>query len=90
MKKSACKFMYRGFYNLGPPALNDMFTLYTTDGELRSNLIHNVDVAKFKTQFSERDFAIRGAIHCNGLPENVKAALSADSFEDYMKKLDLT
>ena len=36
MAKTTCKIVYRGYYDMGPPALNTMFEAYIPTRELRS------------------------------------------------------
>ena len=37
MKKSACKMVFKGFYDLGPVSLNNLFKLYIPGRTLRSS-----------------------------------------------------
>ena len=86
MKKAARNFAYRGYYDIGPPALNGMFVLYTNDKDLRSNSQLNAVVPKCKMQFGEKSFAYRAVIHWNDLPEDLKATPS-DSFKENLKNM---
>ena len=53
MKKSACKFVYKGFYDLGPECLNAMFTLYVPTRELRSGDELCIAPNKCRTSFGQ-------------------------------------
>ncbi len=86
MKKAACKFVYKGFYNLGPELLNNMFNLYVCERELRSTEQLHTTVPKCKTQFGARNFAVRGSLYWNQLEYEVKSAPSPDSFKERLKK----
>ena len=86
MYKSTCKFAYKCFYDLCPTALNDMFVLYVSERELRSNDELNAKVPRCKTQWAERNFGYRAVIHWNGLSLDLKTAPSIDSFKSRIKK----
>ncbi len=84
MRKAACKFAFKSFYDLGQLLLNAMFELHVSEEGLRSNKQLNAVVPRCKTQFAERNFAVRAVVYWNllpmhlkqdTLPENVKAVL---------------
>ena len=87
MRKASCKFAYKGFYDLGPPALNAMFEVYICDRDVRSSEQLRAVVPRCRTQFGERNFAIRAVVYWNGLPVNCRMATSAASFKGMLKDL---
>ena len=64
-----------------------MFMLQVNERDLRYNKLLQSVVPRCKTQFAERNFAYRGAVHLNVLPTETKSASSADSFKERIKKL---
>ena len=82
MKKGACKFVYKGFFNLGPEALNSMFNLHVTERDLRSSDQLKSVVPKCRTQFASKNFAVRDSNHWNILPYDIQSAPSPDSFKE--------
>ena len=88
MRKSACKFVYKGFYDRGPDCLNAMFTLYVPCRELRSGDELCIAPNKCRTSFGQRNLATRGCTYWNSLPTDIKAKTSADSFKKALKKYD--
>ena len=87
MQKACCKFVYKGYYKLGPPSLNNMFELYTSERNLRANDQLQCVVPKCKTQFAERNLGYRGAKHWNCLTVDVKSARMADNFKLKLKQM---
>ena len=87
MMKACCKFVYRGFYQLGPSSLNNMFELQTNVRDLRSNDQLQCVVLRCRTQFGERNFRYRGSIHWNTLPVDLKSATSSDNLKSKLKHL---
>ena len=85
MKKSCCKFAYKGFYDLGPPILNDMFELLILEHELRSNEELVAVVPRCKTKFGERNFRYRAVLDWNRLSTDIKKATSPDNFKVVLK-----
>ncbi len=86
MQKSCCKFVYKGYYHLGPSLLNDMFELHVNERNLRSNDQLQCVIPKCKTQYGEQNFRCRGAIHWNVLPVDVKSATTAENFKSKLKQ----
>ena len=87
MQKSCCKFVYKGYHNLGPQSLNSMFELQINERNLRSNDQLQCTILKCKTQFSERNFRYRGACHWRNLPVEVKSATTSGTFKEKLKLL---
>ena len=86
MKKSCCKMVYKGFYDLGPVALNDLFELYVPERTLRSGDELLVCIQKCKTIFGQRNIACRGGTYWNVLPITVKSSENADTFKYALKQ----
>ncbi len=85
MKKASCKFIYKGFYNLGPDALNSMFVLYVPTRELRSGDELCIAPNKCRTSFGQKNLVVRGCTYWNTLPEDVKSRSSPDNFKKAIK-----
>ncbi len=83
--KSACKFAYEGFYDLGPPVLNGMFELSVSEQELRSNEQLLALVPRCHTKFGEQNFRYRVVIYWNRLPVEMKMATLPDNFKLVLK-----
>ena len=90
MQIACCKFVYRGYYDLGPPALNNVFGLHVSERDLRSNEMLQARVLKCRTQFGERNLAYRGPIHWNGLATDIKTSPSINSFKEKLKNIPVT
>ena len=86
MKKSCCKMVYKGFYDIGPPALNYLFELYTPERMLRSSDELLVKVPKCNTAFGRHNIAYRGGMYWNTLPVVVKMNDRADKFKNALKQ----
>ena len=86
MKKSCCKIVYKGFYNLGPKSLNDMYELYTPGRELRSSKELQVKIPKVNTQFGAKNIRIRGSNYWKTLPIDIKSAKNINTLKDQLKK----
>ena len=72
MIKASCKMTFKGFYDLGPSALNDMFCLYVPERTLRSEDELRIVVPKCHTNFGQRNLAFCGCIHWNQLTVGIK------------------
>ena len=90
LRKAACKFSYKGLYDLGPPGLNAMFELHVNEWELRPNEQLNAIVPRCKTQFGENNFAVRATLYWNQLPLGLKNATSPESFKSALKGIHIT
>ena len=85
MKKSSCKMVYKGFYNLGPNSLNQMFELYVPERVLRSGDELQVVMQSCKTAFGQKNLAYRGGLHWNSLPSQIKASVNPESLKRQLK-----
>ena len=86
MAKTTCKLVYRGFYNIGPPALNNMFVAYVPTRELRSGDQLLVDIPRCHTEFARKNIAVRGGYYWNALPPEIKSCMTIDLFKLSLKK----
>ncbi len=86
MKKTTCKIVHKGLYNLGPPALNDMFNHYEPARQRRSSTACLVDIPHCQTQFGMKNIAVRGAKYSNMLPLEIKTCPVTDNFKAMIKK----
>ena len=85
MRKASCKFVYKGFYQLGPETLNALFELYVPERDLRSGDDLLIKCIKCHTMFGQKNLAYRGVIYWNSLPVAVKACVSPESFKRSIK-----
>ena len=79
---------FKGFYDLDPDRLNEMFCLYVPERSLRSEDELRIVVPKCNTCFGQRNFAVRGGIYWNMLPRDIKAQKSPDSFKTSLKTFE--
>ena len=85
MMKASCKFVYKGFYNVGPPCLNAVFELYIPERDLRSGDELQIKLIKCNTMFGQKNLAYRGPLYWNALPTSLKASVSPDAFKKVLK-----
>ena len=85
MAKTTCKITYRGYYNVGPPALNDTFTAYEPARDLKSGDQLLVNIGRCQTEFARRNIAIRGGNYWNMLPYEIKSSKSIDLLKQNLK-----
>ncbi len=85
MIKTTCKLVYRGFHNMGPPALNDMFQEYTPARDLRSCDQTLVEIPRCRSEFGWRNVRVRGGYYWNSLPQELKTCKTIDQFKRQMK-----
>ena len=85
MRKASCKFVFKGFYQLGPESLNNMFQLYVPERDLRSSDELQIKCLKCQTMFGQKNLAYRGVIYWNTLPVSIKASDSPDAFKRAIK-----
>ena len=85
VRKAACKFAYRDFYDLGPTTLNEMFELLISERDLRSNEQLLAMVPRCRTKFGEWNFRFRAVLNWNCLPVNIKMSTSPDNFKLVLK-----
>ena len=86
MRKAACKFAFKGFFDLGPPVLNNMFELLVSERNLRSNEQMLAITPKCRTKFGERNFRFRAVIHWYSLPVEIKMSQTPDRFKLNLKQ----
>ena len=85
MAKTTCKMVYRGYYNMGPPALNDMFQAYIPTLDLRSGNQLLVSIPHYRTEFARKNIAIRGGYYWHMLPYEIKSSETMDLFKQKLK-----
>ncbi len=78
--------VYKGFYNLGPATLNNLFVLYTPERTLRSGDELRITPQLCYTAFGQRYIVYRGTQYSNSLPVSLKACQSMDSFKRTIKE----
>ena len=83
--KASCKFVYKGFYKLGPETLNNLFELYVPERDLRSGDDVLVKLIKCNTLFGQKNLAYRGPYYWNSLPVHIKASTPPEAFEKALK-----
>ncbi len=72
MKKSSCKMVFKGFYDSGPMALNDLFVLHVPEKALRSGDELMILAPRCNTAFGQRNLIYRGCLYWNSLPSALK------------------
>ncbi len=65
MKKTVCKIVYRGIYDLGPPFYNTLFNLATSPRDLRSSNMLNAVILIGRSKFGEYNVAFQGPTYWN-------------------------
>ena len=85
MMKATCKMVHKGFYNVGPDSLNDMFVLYEPERELRSGDELQIVACKYNTCFGQRNIAYRGCKYWSMLPITNKSSTSPDALKKPIK-----
>ena len=88
MKKTACKIVYRGIREMGPPIYNKLFSLSVPGRDLRSSELPNAVVPKCRTKFGEHNVAYRGPVYWNQLPINIRMSESLEQFKGSVNKYD--
>ena len=78
--------VYKGYYDLGPKTMNDMFALYAPERELRSGEELQIVVPKTCTCFGQKNITYRGSIYWNGLPVTIKCSTSPEMFKKALKE----
>ena len=86
MKKSTCKMVYKGFYDLGPATLNSLFVLYTPERTLWSGEELIIAPQFCHTPFGQKNIIYRGTQYWNSLPIALKTCQSLDLFKRCIKK----
>ena len=86
MIKSTCKMVYKGFYDLGPTAVNDLFILYAPKRELRSGDDLQVVIHKCNTAFGQKNMIYRGCQYWNKPPVAIKASGSPQALKKAIKE----
>ena len=86
MIKATCKMTYKGFYNLGPDSLNNMFCLYVPKRSLRSEDELRITVPRCYICFGQRNFVAHGGNYWNMLPLDIKSCTSPESFKLALKR----
>ena len=81
MKKACCKIVFKGFYDLGLSALNDMFTLYVPLRELRSSDSLQITVPKVNTKFGAKNVTLRRCLYWNMQPLSIKSCKRTNAFK---------
>ena len=84
MKKACGKIVYKGFYDLGLNALNEMFMLYVPTRELRSSGSLQIIIPKVQTQ--AKNNWVRDAMNRNMLPIDHKNCESITHFKSPLKQ----
>ena len=87
MKKSSCKMVFKGLYDLGPVALNELFTLHVPERALRSDDDLRILTPRCNTAFGQRNLVYSGSLYWNSLPAALKMSESADSFKNALKTI---
>ena len=77
--------VFKGFYDLGPVALNDLFVLHVPERALRSGDELRILTPKCNTAFGQRNLVYRGCLYWNSFPVLMKMSESADSFKNALK-----
>ena len=85
IKKASCKLVYKGLNNMGPKALNDMFSYHIPTRDLRSINAQLSEVPRCKTQFGTKNLAVRGAGYWNVLPYHIKVIATLEIFKQNIK-----
>ena len=88
MRKTACKIVYRGIHDMGPPIYNKLFSLAIPGRDLRSSDIPNASVPICRTKFGEHNVAYRGPVYWNQLPINIRMSESLEQFKGVVNKYD--
>ena len=57
--------------DLGPPILNDMFSIYCPNRPLRSEKYNRIRIPKTNTYMASKDIAIRGSYYWNDTDEEI-------------------
>ena len=84
-KKPACKIVYQAINNNGPDN-NNMFKICEGTHALRSHSSQPVDIPRTNTKFGDPHFAVTGGKLWNTIPENLKSAVSDESFKKQIRK----
>ncbi len=84
-QKSTLKIVYRALSNTGPERLNNMFTVYEPNRQLRSANEKLILPPKTRTKFAENDIAYRGCTYWNPMPLEGKYIETLDQFKKYLK-----
>ena len=85
MRKSSCKMVFKGFYDLGPVALNNLFELHVPERAPRSSDHLLIVTSKCNTAFGQRNLTYRGSTYWNSLPISIKSSESVNSFKVSLK-----
>ena len=88
MKKTACKIVYRGVHEMGPPIYNKLFSLAVPGRELRSSELPNAAIPICRTKFGEHNVAYRGPVYFNQLPIAMRMSETLEQFKRSVNKYD--
>ncbi len=88
MKKTACKIVYRGIHEMGPPIYNKLFSLAVPGRDLRSSEIPNAAIPNCRTKFGEYNVAYRAPVYWNQLPITICKSGSLEQFKGVVNKYD--
>ena len=86
MKKACCKIIYKGFYDLGPESINQLFQLYVPKRTLKSADELNIKLPQSATSFGQKNLAVRGSGYRNSYPVEIKSKSTPATFKQVINK----
>ena len=84
--KHFAQVMYQCVHHIGPPYLNELFTLRQSHYSTRSG-DSQLNMTRPKTDYGKRRFAYQGALLWNSLVRNTPPNISLDTFKKHLHNL---